>query len=36
VGTPSVFKALCGDNGGGDTMVLEDALLLDSVPVLGW
>jgi hypothetical protein len=36
VGTPSVFKAQCGDGGGGDTMVLEDALLLDPVPVLGW
>jgi hypothetical protein len=25
-----------GDGGGGDTMVLEDVLLPDSVPVLGW
>jgi hypothetical protein len=31
-----VFKAQCDDGGGGDTMVLEDALLLDPVPVLGW
>jgi hypothetical protein len=31
-----VFKAQCGDGGGGDMMVLEDALLLDLVPKLGW
>jgi hypothetical protein len=30
VGTPTVFKAQCGDGGGGDTMVLEDALLCPS------
>jgi hypothetical protein len=33
---PSMVKAQCGDDGGGDTMVLEDALLLDPVPILGW
>jgi hypothetical protein len=36
MGTPTVFKAQCGDDGGSDTMVLEDALLLDPVHVLGW
>jgi hypothetical protein len=36
VGTPTVFKAQCGDGGGGDSMVLEIALLLDPVHVLAW
>jgi hypothetical protein len=36
VGTPTVFKAQRGDGVSGDTMVLEDALLLDPVLVLGW
>jgi hypothetical protein len=34
--TPSVFKAQCGDGGGGDSMVLEDALPLAPVSVLVW
>jgi hypothetical protein len=36
VGTLAVFKAYCGDIGGGDSMVSEDVLLLGLVPVFGW
>jgi hypothetical protein len=32
----AVFKAHCGDSGGGDSMVSEEVLLLGPVPVLGW
>jgi hypothetical protein len=31
-----VFKAHCGDSGGGDPMVSEDVLLLGLVPASGW
>jgi hypothetical protein len=36
VGTLAVFKAQCGDSGGGDSMVSEDVLLLGLVSTLGW
>jgi hypothetical protein len=32
VGTLAVFKAHCGDSGGGDSRVSEDVLLLGLVP----
>jgi hypothetical protein len=36
MGILAVFKAHCGDSGGGDSMVSEVVLLLGLVPAFGW